>query len=120
MAQSPGKAGRAKPWLSLPELRQTIREFALLPGWYEGDTQAAAVLLALFYVGTHDPVTISRYTGVALPLLREFHRRLQDNGVGLPDQGIYASWRSPVPAWVPEPMDIASDIPCHPSYFIQQ
>lgn len=82
---------------TLAELKQCVLEIGKEDGWEEGceDFQAGLVLLAEFSIGTRDPEAISRFTGVPLPLAREFSERLIGNGIWLPDGKIAAEWDDP-------------------------
>jgi hypothetical protein len=81
--------------LFLLELRQTIDAIALLPGWDDEDSQAALVMLAVVCIGSHDPDRLSRFTGVALPVVQQVCHRLLENGVWGLDGSLNAEWTHP-------------------------
>jgi hypothetical protein len=88
------KAGGPE-WL-LSELKRTIEnEIALMPGWDEGDSQAALVMLAGFCIGDRDPDKVSRFTGVPLPVVKEIYGRLLENGVWGLDGSLGGEWTHP-------------------------
>jgi hypothetical protein len=81
-------------WL-LSELKRTIHEIALVPGWDAEDSKAALVMLAAFCIGDRDPGKLSRFTGVPLAVVREVYGRLLENGVWGLDGSLDAEWTHP-------------------------
>jgi hypothetical protein len=81
------------PSIPLAELKRTVLEIGEEDGWEEGDedVQAGLVLLAPLSIKTMDPEAVSRFTGVAEPLVREFAVRLIENGIWMPDGTIALS-----------------------------
>jgi hypothetical protein len=79
----------------LAQLKRFIERLGRSQGWEEADSQAALVMLAPFRIGVRNPEAVSRFTGVPLPLVVEFHRRLADNGVLPPGALAADGWLDP-------------------------
>jgi hypothetical protein len=84
-----------EPESLLSELKRTINEIGLLPGWEDEDYQAALVMLASVGFGDRDPDVLSRFTGVPLPMVKEIYGRLLENGVWGLDSSLNAEWMHP-------------------------
>jgi hypothetical protein len=84
-----------KPRIPLEELKRTVDEISLLPGWDDEDSQAALVMLAPLSIGVRDPKAVSRFTGVPLAQVLEFHRRLEVNRVLPPGAMVSSVWADP-------------------------
>jgi hypothetical protein len=80
-----------RPRISLSELKAMVLE--LDETWEEDQEffQAGLVLLSPLAIDTIDPESISRFTGVSLPLVREFAERLLANGCWTGDGKIAVS-----------------------------
>ena len=63
------------------ETKALIERLGESQAWEEADFHAVLVMLAPLCIGVRDPEGVSRFTGVPLPLVIEFQRRLADNGV---------------------------------------
>ena len=91
------ETGFPEPRIPLSELKRAVLEIGEADGWEEGDedVQAGLVMMAEFSIGTRDLAAINRFTGVPLPLVEEFARRLIANGIWRPDGKIGAEWDDP-------------------------
>jgi hypothetical protein len=81
-----------KPRIPLEELKRTVEEISLLPGWDDEDSRAALVMLAPLSIGVRDPEAVSRFTGVPLAQVLEFYGRLEVNGVLSPGAMVSSAW----------------------------
>jgi hypothetical protein len=84
-----------KPRIPLDDLKQTVEEIALLPGWDDEDSRAALVMLAPLSIGVRGAEAVSRFTGVPLAQVLEFYRRLEVNGVLSPGAMVSSAWADP-------------------------
>jgi hypothetical protein len=84
-----------KPRIPLEELKCTVQQISLLPGWDDGDSQAALVMLAPLSIGVRDPEAVSLFTGVPLAHVLEFYGRLDENGVLSPGAMVSSAWAEP-------------------------
>jgi hypothetical protein len=83
------------PRLSRPELKRFIRGLPEMLGWGEEEYRAALVMLATFVICSRDARAVSRYTGVPLSAVKQYYRRLSDEGIWRPDGSIQGHWVDP-------------------------
>jgi hypothetical protein len=78
-------------------LKREVLEIGAEDGWDEEseDFQAGLVMLASLSIDNRDPMAISQFTGVPLPLVREFSGRLIENGIWRPDGKTAGNWFDP-------------------------
>jgi hypothetical protein len=84
-----------RPLVPRPELKRFIRGLPGMLGWGEEEHEAALVMLSTIAICSRDGRAVSRYSGVALTVVKRYFERLADGGIWMPDGSVRAHWTDP-------------------------
>jgi hypothetical protein len=84
-----------RPLVPRPELKRFIRGLPGMLGWGEGEREAALVMLSTIAICSRDAKAVSRYSGVALAVVKKYFERLAAGGIWMPDGSVRAHWADP-------------------------